>query len=50
METARTNNNIVATTVVGTDASGAAAGTFTLKPGIVIKPGASLCATLNRDK
>jgi hypothetical protein len=47
METASTKNNIVATTVVRTDASGAAAGTFTLEPGIVIKPGASLCASLN---
>jgi hypothetical protein len=47
LETASTNNNIVATTVVRTDAAGAAAGAFTLEPGIVIKPGASLCATLN---
>jgi hypothetical protein len=47
LETASTNNNIVATTAVRTDAAGAAARAFTLEPGIVIKPGASLCATLN---
>jgi hypothetical protein len=47
LRTATTSNNIVATPVVRTDAAGIAAGAFNLEPGIVIKPGASLCATLN---
>jgi hypothetical protein len=38
---------VLAGPLVRTDAAGAAAGDFTLEPGIVIKPGASLCATLN---
>ena len=47
LKTASTNNFIVATPAVRSDAAGVVAGSFTLAPGIVIKPGASLCATLN---
>jgi hypothetical protein len=42
-----TNNLIVSAPAVRSDAAGIAAGSFTLEPGIVIKPGASLCASLN---
>ena len=44
---APTSINIVATPAVRSDAAGVAAGSFTLEPGIVIKPGASLCASFN---
>ena len=47
LRTGTTSNNLVATTAVRSDAAGVAAGTFTLEPGIVIKPGASLCAVLD---
>lgn len=47
LRTATTSNNLVATTAVRSDAAGVAAGAFTLEPGIVIKPGASLCAVLD---
>jgi hypothetical protein len=42
-----TSNIIVATPAVRSDAAGVVAGSFTLEPGIVIKPGVSLCASLN---
>ena len=47
LRTGTTSNNLVATTAVRSDAAGVAAGAFTLEPGIVIKPGASLCAVLD---
>ena len=47
LRTASTENIIVATPAVRSDAAGVAAGAFTLEPGIVIKPGASLCARFN---
>ena len=46
LKTASTSNLIVATPAVRSDAAGVVAGSFTLEPGIVIKPGASLCASL----
>jgi hypothetical protein len=47
LKTANTSIIIVATPAVRSDAAGVAAGAFTLEPGIVIKPGASLCASFN---
>jgi hypothetical protein len=47
LKTATTSNLIAATPAVRSDAAGIAAGSFTLEPGIVIKPGASLCASFN---
>jgi len=38
--------NILDTPAVRSDAAGTVAGSFTLEPGIVIKPGPSLCASL----
>jgi len=47
LRTASTNNLIVSTPAVRSDAAGVVAGAFTLEPGIVIKPGVSLCASEN---
>jgi len=49
LETGSTKNRIVSSPAVRTDSAGFAAGSFTLEPGIVIRPGASLCATLDVD-
>jgi hypothetical protein len=49
LRTANTNNFLAATPAIRSDAAGFAAGSFTLEPGIVIKPGASLCASFNVD-
>jgi hypothetical protein len=49
LRTASTNNLLAATPAIRSDAAGFAAGSFTLEPGIVIKPGVSLCASFNVD-
>jgi hypothetical protein len=49
LETASTNNQLLVSPAIRSDPAGAAAGSFTLEPGIVIKPGGSLCASLNID-
>jgi hypothetical protein len=49
LETASTSNQLLVSPAVRTDSAGTAAGSFTVEPGIVIKPGASLCAHLVVD-
>jgi hypothetical protein len=47
--TATTDNSIVLGPAVLASAAGFAAGAFTLQPGIVIRPGASLCVSVQSD-